>query len=252
MGIKKHIPNFITLLNLLCGCIAVLCAVSSDFFLAALFVFAGIFFDFMDGLTARLLNVKSALGLQLDSLADMITSGVVPGVVMFKLLTMSLGGDKTIFVEASWDQTNYWHGLQVPLLAFLGFLITLSSAYRLAKFNLDEDQQSYFKGLPTPANTILIISLPLILEFQGSTLYHKIILNPWFLIGLTLLSSYLLNSRIKLFALKFSDWSFKSNGVRYLFIACTLILIVLFKFVAIPIIVLFYILLSLLTKSSIK
>ncbi|MCB0439383.1 MAG: CDP-alcohol phosphatidyltransferase family protein, partial [Mangrovimonas sp.] len=171
---KKHIPNFITLLNLLCGCIAVLCAVSSDFFLAALFVFAGIFFDFMDGLTARLLNVKSALGLQLDSLADMITSGVVPGVVMFKLLTMSLGGDKTIFVEASWDQTNYWHGLQVPLLAFLGFLITLSSAYRLAKFNLDEDQQSYFKGLPTPANTILIISLPLILEFQGSTLYHKI------------------------------------------------------------------------------
>ena len=252
MGIKKHIPNFITLLNLLCGCIAVLCAVSSDFFLAALFVFAGIFFDFMDGLTARLLNVKSALGLQLDSLADMITSGVVPGVVMFKLLTMSLGGDKTIFVEASWDQTNYWHGLQVPLLAFLGFLITLSSAYRLAKFNLDEDQQSYFKGLPTPANTILIISLPLILEFQGSTLYHKIILNPWFLIGLTLLSSYLLNSRIKLFALKFSDWSFKSNGIRYVFIVCTLILIVLFKFVAIPIIVLFYILLSLLTKSSIK
>ena len=250
MGIKKHIPNFITLLNLLCGCIAVLCAVSSDFFLAALFVFAGIFFDFMDGLTARLLNVKSALGLQLDSLADMITSGVVPGVVMFKLLTMSLGGDKTIFVEASWDQTNYWHGLQVPLLAFLGFLITLSSAYRLAKFNLDEDQQSYFKGLPTPANTILIISLPLILEFQGSTLYHKIILNPWFLIGLTLLSSYLLNSRIKLFALKFSDWSFKSNGIRYVFIVCTLILIVLFKFVSVPIILLFYILLSLITGAS--
>ena len=250
MGIKKHIPNFITLLNLLCGCIAVLCAVSSDFFLAALFVFAGIFFDFMDGLTARLLNVKSALGLQLDSLADMVTSGVVPGVVMFKLLTMSLGGAETISVEASWDQANYWHGLQVPLLAFLGFLITLSSAYRLAKFNLDEDQQSYFKGLPTPANTILIISLPLILEFQGSTLYHKIILNPWFLIGLTLLSSYLLNSRIKLFALKFSDWSFKSNGIRYVFIVCTLILIVLFKFVAIPIIVIFYILLSLITGAS--
>lgn len=250
MGIKKHIPNFITLLNLLCGCIAVLCAVSSDFFLAALFVFAGIFFDFMDGLTARLLNVKSALGLQLDSLADMVTSGVVPGVVMFKLLTMSLGGAETISVEASWDQANYWHGLQVPLLAFLGFLITLSSAYRLAKFNLDEDQQNYFKGLPTPANTILIISLPLILEFQGSALYHKIILNPWFLIGLTLLSSYLLNSRIKLFALKFSDWSFKSNGIRYVFIVCTLILIVLFKFVSVPIILLFYILLSLITGAS--
>lgn len=251
MGIKKHIPNFITLLNLLSGCIAVLCAVSSNFFMAAMFVFAGILFDFMDGMMARLLDVKSNLGLQLDSLADLVTSGLVPGIVMFKLLSIALGNNQALAAE-SWNQTLHSQGINVHFLAFIGFLITLSSAYRLAKFNLDEDQQTYFKGLPTPANTIFIISLPLILEFQSSTLFHNIILNPWFLVGMTLLSSYLLNSGIKLFALKFSDWSFSTNMVRYLFIVATLILILIFKFVAIPIVIFLYILLSLFTKSTIK
>lgn len=251
MGIRKHIPNIITLLNLLSGSIALLYAVNSNFLMAAFFMFLGIFFDFFDGFFARLLNVKSALGLQLDSLADMVTSGLVPGVVMFKLLVVAVGTSEVSF-EETWSETMVLSGLKVPAIAFIGLFITLASAYRLAKFNIDEDQQSYFKGLPTPANAILILSFPLILEFQGSNFMHELILNKWFLIGITSLSCYLLNSKIKLFALKFNDWSFKTNAVRYLFITITLVLLLTLQFVAIPIIILFYILLSLVTNSISK
>ena len=249
MAIKKHIPNIITLLNLLSGSIAVLYAVNSNFLMAAFFMFLGIFFDFFDGFFARLLNVKSELGLQLDSLADMVTSGLVPGLVMFKLLSLSLRPSGSL-VEDAWSELAIWTGLNVPVLAFAGLFITLASAYRLAKFNIDEEQQSYFKGLPTPANAILILSFPLILEFQNSHFMHGLILNEWFLIGLTLLSCYLLNSNIKLFALKFSDWSFKTNAVRYLFIGLTLILLLVFKFIAVPLIIAIYILLSVLVNTS--
>src|SRR5690606_27526531 len=113
----------------------------------------------------------------------------------------------------------------------------LASAYRLAKFNLDEDQQSYFKGLPTPANALLILSLPLIMEFQNNDDINAMILNPWFLGILTLLSCYLLNSSIKLFALKFKDWSFKNNAGRYVFLMLSLVLLVLFQYAAIPLVI---------------
>lgn len=249
MGIKKHLPNGITLLNLLSGSIAVLCAVDSNFLLAAFFMFLGIFFDFFDGFFARLLKVKSDLGLQLDSLADMVTSGLVPGIVMYKLLSLSLESGEGM-LEETWTETLVWMGLKAPTLAFTGLFITLASAYRLAKFNLDEDQQTYFKGLPTPANAILILSFPLVLEFQGNHFLHSLILNPWFLIALTLLSCYLLNSQIQLFALKFSDWSFKNNAVRYLFMGLTLVLLLVFKFIAVPLIIALYIVLSLFIKPT--
>ena len=253
MEIKKHLPNIITLLNLFSGSIAVLLAVQNYFVGAALFMFLGIFFDFFDGLVARKLNVQSELGLQLDSLADMVTSGLVPGVVMFKLLNLSLGGSIVETLETNWNGTHVFEGLyHYAPLAFVGFFITLASAYRLAKFNLDEDQQSSFKGLPTPANALLILSLPLIMEFQNSDTINAVILNPWFLVVMTVLSCYLLNSNINLFALKFKDWSFKTNAVRYVFIILNIIFIVLFKFLAIPIIIIFYILLSLFSKSLTK
>lgn len=151
-----------------------------------------------------------------------------------------------------WDSNMHWISIRFSPLALLGLFITLASAYRLAKFNLDEDQQSSFTGLPTPANALLILSLPLIMEFQNSNAINTIILNPWFLIAMTILSCYLLNSNIKLFALKFKDWGFKTNAVRYIFIILSVIFIVLFSFLAIPLIIISYILLSLFSKSLTK
>ena len=181
MGLKKHVPNFITLLNLLCGCIAILFAVYDRLEIAALLVMLGIFFDFFDGLAARVLKVQSDLGLQLDSLADMVTSGVVPGIVMFQLLTRVFGKP---FYESSdtWNSGELVTTLDISYVSLLGFCVTLASAYRLAKFNIDTRQTTSFIGLPTPANTILILSLPLILMYQNEVWVSAIILSPYFLI----------------------------------------------------------------------
>ncbi|WP_420400320.1 CDP-alcohol phosphatidyltransferase family protein [Flagellimonas sp.] len=243
---RSYIPNFLTLLNLFSGCVATVFAVQNQLEMAAIFVFIGIFFDFFDGLAARALNVQSEIGVQLDSLADMVTSGVVPGIVMFQLLDMSQA--------SGWSDGQLggmpWLGADVAPIAFFGFIITLASAYRLAKFNVDENQVSSFIGLPTPANTLLILSLPLILLYHHNDALNNIILNQWFLLGLTLVSAYLLNSRIELFALKFGNWSFKDNAVRYLFLIASLVLLITLRFLAIPVIVILYILLSLINKNT--
>ncbi|EDP69683.1 preprotein translocase ATPase subunit [Flavobacteriales bacterium ALC-1] len=251
MSIKRHIPNFVTLLNLFSGCIALIFAVYGNFVLAALFVFLGIFFDFFDGLLARKLNVQSPLGIQLDSLADLVTSGVVPGIIMFKLISLTVDAPDYSTYSDSWNSIFHWQGFKLSVLPLIGLLIPLASAYRLAKFNLDEDQQTYFKGLPVPANTLVILSLPLILEYQNNDLMNSIIINKWFLIGLTLLSCYLLNSNIKLFALKFKDWSFKTNAIRYIFLILSVIMLIVLHFAAIPLIVALYIMLSLLDRKNI-
>ncbi|GAA3567522.1 CDP-alcohol phosphatidyltransferase family protein [Snuella lapsa] len=243
---KRYIPNALTLLNLLCGSIAVVFAVTNNFTIAALFVFTGIFFDFFDGFAARKLGVQSPLGVQLDSLADMVTSGLVPGIIMYKLLSIAIDSPEIVALSAEWDNMLHGDDFRVSVVPFLGLLITLASAYRLAKFNLDEEQQSYFKGLPTPANTLLIISLPLIMEYQNNDVMNAVILNSRFLIGLTLLSCYLLNSSIKLFALKFKDWSFKANASRYVFMVLCVVLLIVLQFAAIPAIILLYIGMSLL------
>ncbi|AEG99949.1 phosphatidylcholine/phosphatidylserine synthase [Lacinutrix sp. 5H-3-7-4] len=247
MQIKNFIPNLVTLLNLLCGSIAVLFAVNNHFVTAALFVFLGIFFDFFDGLLARKLNAQSAIGLQLDSLADMVTSGLVPGIILYKLIALAVDAPA---MTASSEWTPYWSGFSMAWIPIIGLFVTLASAYRLAKFNVDEEQQTFFKGLPTPANTLLIMSLPLILEFQNNDAINAIILNAWFLIALTLLSCYLLNSNIKLFALKFKDFSFKNNAMRYIFILLSLVLLIVLHFAAIPIIILLYIILSLIQNNQ--
>jgi len=242
---KRYIPNLITLMNLFCGSVAAVFAVLNQLELAAFFVFLGIIFDFFDGLAARLLNVKSELGLQLDSLADMVTCGLVPGIIMFQLLGMSMSGGWNVDLSSQAVNDTFWVGLKVAPLPFFGFLITLASAYRLAKFNIDEDQVSSFIGLPTPANALLILSLPLILLYHSNDLLNGIILNQWFLIGVTLLSAYLLNAKIELFALKFENWNFKDNSQRYIFIIVSLVLLMTMKFLAVPAIIAFYILSSL-------
>ncbi|EZH73135.1 phosphatidylserine synthase [Aquimarina atlantica] len=246
---KKQIPNFITLLNLFCGCIAVIFAVQGQLELTALFVMLGIGFDFFDGFAARILDVKSELGLQLDSLADMVTSGVAPGIVMYQLLSQVFG--KPFYIApGSWNSEQILASFDMSYVSLLGLLVTLASAYRLAKFNIDTRQTTSFIGLPTPANTLLIVSLPLILKFQQEPWILEIILTKWFLIGLTILSCYLLNAEIPLFALKFKTWGFAENKVRYIFIILTVILIVPLKFIAIPCVILLYILMSLFFKEK--
>lgn len=240
---KKHIPNLVTLLNLFCGSIAVLLAVSGHLIYAAFFVFLGIFFDFFDGLLARKLNVQSELGLQLDSLADVVTSGVVPGIVMYQLFNLSM--------HDGWQSNDLCEGFHFEsfnYMSLIGLLVILASAYRLAKFNISTNQSDSFIGLPTPANTLLIMSLPLIMEFQNSDIINGIILNQWFLISLTVLSCYLLNADIRLLALKFKNWTIKDNAMRYVLIILAVVLLVVFQFAGIPLIILTYIILSLLNR----
>ena len=242
----KQIPNIITSLNLLCGCVAIMFAVSGDLVSASFFAFAGIFLDFFDGLAARVLNAQSQVGLQLDSLADVVTSGVLPGIVMVQLLSEALTGTSldigTIFRDTA-NSTSI-----ESYLPFIGLLIAVASGYRLAKFNVDTRQTTSFIGLPVPANTLLILSLPLIISFQAGQQITEVILTPWFLIIITLVSCVLLNAEIPLFGLKFKTWNFKDNAVRYLFLIASILLLVVLKFIAIPIIIFLYILVSLFWK----
>ena len=242
----KQIPNIITSLNLLCGCVAIMFAVSGDLVSASFFAFAGIFLDFFDGLAARVLNAQSQVGLQLDSLADVVTSGVLPGIVMVQLLSEALTGN-SLDITAIFSSTSNNTSIE-SYLPFIGLLIAVASGYRLAKFNVDTRQTTSFIGLPVPANTLLILSLPLILNFQASQQITELILTPWFLIVITLVSCVLLNAEIPLFGLKFKTWNFKDNAVRYLFLIASILLLVVLKFIAIPIIIFLYILVSLFWK----
>lgn len=244
MSVKKNIPNAITLLNLFCGCLSVYFACINNIGLAAIFCILGIFFDFFDGFFARLFNANSELGLQLDSLADMVTSGVVPGVVMFQLLRNShlLSDDFSTYVDTASNPVLWF--------SFLGFAITLASCYRLANFNIDTRQTSSFIGLPTPANTLLIISVGLIQLYQPESVVGNLLTNTWVLFGITALSCYLLNAEIPLFALKFKDWSFKNNWVRYVLIISSILLISVFTYAGILATILLYVLLSLVIKNK--
>jgi CDP-diacylglycerol--serine O-phosphatidyltransferase len=226
----------------------VLFAVSGDLISASFFVFFGIFFDFFDGLAARLLNAHSDVGLEFDSLADMITSGVAPAIVMVQLLNESFFGNTLNIAETF--SADGWNSGMTNYLPLIGLVIAMASGYRLAKFNVDTRQTTSFIGLPTPANALLILSLPLILHFQSSDWIEEIILNKWFLIGLTLVSSMLLNAELPLFGLKFKTWDFKSNAIRYLFLVFCAVLLVLLKFIAIPLIIVLYILLSVFWKEN--
>jgi CDP-diacylglycerol--serine O-phosphatidyltransferase len=234
---KKHIPNFLTLMNLLCGCIALDYAFSGELEYVAYFVFVALVFDFLDGMVARLLHVHSEIGKQLDSLADVVSFGVLPGVIAFKLMDSALG---RVYPEFHDDF------LRGPLY-LITFIIPLFSALRLAKFNIDTRQSESFIGMPTPANTTLWVSLPLILLHDNYNL-SSIILNPIFLLILILLTSYLLVAEIPLFALKFKSMKWADNKIRFIFLGISAILIPIFLFTAIPIIIFLYIILSLLNN----
>jgi CDP-diacylglycerol---serine O-phosphatidyltransferase len=240
MSIKKHIPNFLTMLNLSAGLLALVHAFNGNYNEAFSLVCLGIFFDFWDGFFARKFNVSGDLGLQLDSLADMVTSGVVPGLVMYKM-----------FADIQENQAMYnlteetWFMGAVP---YIGFIITLGSAYRLAKFNIDTRQTDSFIGLPTPANALFILSLPMILFQNQFEWVSAIIVNPYFLVAISLLSAYILNAEIPLFSLKIKNFTFEKYKLQISFLAISVILLALLQYLAIPVIIILYILLSVIVK----
>lgn len=266
--IKKNIPNAITCGNLLCGCLAITSAFHGDLIWAAYLVGIAAVLDFLDGFVARVLKVHSEIGKQLDSLADMVTFGVVPGIIMFHLITLA---------EFYWAYGQGVLRITIPeyifYLPYIAFLIPIFSCIRLAKFNIDTRQTDSFIGVPTPANSILIASFPLILgiedysainnffsaftstgEFIERTtavtfsetipIASKVILNSNILIGITILMSYLLIAELPLFALKFKHFKWKDNEIRFIFLGISLLLLILFKFAAIPFIIFLYIILS--------
>ena len=253
MMLKKFIPNLLTLLNLLSGTIAVYFAVKEALVIAAGFVFLGIIFDFFDGFAARMLKVQGELGKQLDSLADVVTSGVVPGIVLFQLISKSVE-------NKSWENAvnsvlktgNEHYFTSTFFISLIGLLFTMGAAYRLAKFNIDVRHTSSFIGLPTPAAALVVLSLPLILNYSGNEMVSSLIQNVWFLIGLAVLLCYLMNAEIPLFSLKFKDYSWKKNKIKYLFIILTAILSAIFQFIAIPLVILLYVLLSTVENRQLK
>lgn len=235
--IKRLIPNLITLSNLTCGVIAIYCAVQGWLVIAALFVLLGAYFDFFDGMTARLLHVQSPMGKELDSLSDVVTFGVAPGFIAFSILDDVVPG-------------YLW------LLPFVALLIPAFSSYRLAKFNIDERQTSSFIGLPTPANALIWLSLGTMHSISKSSwmwsvagwpVYDKISVvteNPWFLVVLILLLCVALVAELPLFSLKFHNLSWADNKVRFIFLISAVILIAIFGILAIPFVMILYIILS--------
>ena len=231
MKIFNFIPNFLTLSNLFFGCIAVVYGVMGDLEKLALFVCLGIICDFFDGFFARLLKVDSKLGVQLDSLSDLVTFGLTSSIVMLNLI-----GSSSFVIDNS---SNFI----ISLLPVSAFLITISSSYRLAKFNLSSVSETNFSGLPTPANAILIVFLPQFIErFQLELFFENIVV----LMILVLISSYLLISNHKMFSLKISNLKLSQNKAIYILFFSSVILLIYFGLASFTLIIILYIVLNLL------
>ncbi len=231
---KSIIPNTLTLSNLACGLFAIYAIFTNDYIMAAWLLGFAQIFDFLDGFVARLLKVHSEMGKQLDSLADMVSFGVVPGFMVFKLFKLSMQGGEPI----------------PEFLPFIAFLIPLFSALRLAKFNIDTRQTEHFIGLPTPANTILIMSVALYGVFGESENVTQLILHPFFLVALTVVTSFLLVAEIPLLSLKFKSMNLKENRSRFILLLMIIVLFLIFRIRALVFIIPLYLILSLIFKPT--
>jgi len=236
--IRKYIPNFITCLNVVSGSLAVLFALEGKLTVAVLLILAAAVFDFLDGMTARLLKAYSPIGKDLDSLADMISFGLAPGMIMFVLLKFSLLGRNVM--PGNYSHVSLWQGILISL----SLLIPVFSALRLAKFNIDTRQTNSFIGLPTPANAIFISSLALIYEFGKYKAFDTFLLSPASLLIITVLFSFLLVSEIPMFSLKFKNVSWQDNKIRISFLVIAVSLIAAFNIYGIAITILSFIALS--------
>jgi len=241
MKLKNHIPNLVTLGNLFCGLAALVVLLRGGdlpdrHWIAAGLVGAGLVFDFMDGLVARALKATSEIGGQLDSLADLVTFGAVPGMMVFELLGLPNASDPLVAV------------LDRPE-ALVAALIPLASAYRLAKFNVDDRPRDKFYGLPSPANALFFVSLYLIAHTQPQPdgfPFFSLLVQPEVLIALTLLGSFLLLSNLPLLSFKFTTLAFRPNFTRFLLLALSIVFLAIWTYKAGPLILFSYLLLSLL------
>jgi len=241
LSIYKHIPNLITLGNLLFGIIAILLAFGGNLTSASFCIICSALLDFLDGLLARFLKVNSNLGKQLDSLSDLISFGLAPSVIVFQMLYHIESG--AFFKTASGNIEEY----TVYFWPYIAFLIPLFSAYRLAKFNIDNRQSDFFIGLPTPANALFFVSLPFILKYDDGIicnfLYKKEVI-----IVVIVVFCILMISELKLISFKFNSFQWPANKYRYTLIITSLVLLLLLGFEAIPIILILYIVLSIINK----
>lgn len=251
----KQIPNLFTLLNLVFGCLAIVSTLQNGIaiqynpegaqfidipekiWLASMFIGLAAVVDFLDGFVARMFGATSEMGKQLDSLADVISFGAAPSMIIYQFLRMSYAHEEA-GVDASW-----W--LLAP-----AFILTAASAYRLAKFNLDNSQQYGFKGIPTPAMGLLIASFPLIYWYAENEKITNLLLNKWFLYAVIAVLSWLMVSNIPMLAMKFKNFSVKSNLPKFILLIIALLAAIFLHWVAVPVVFVAYIILSLVFKNQ--
>ena len=226
---RKHIPNFITLINLFCGCAALLSVFSGQFVAAFWFLFTAGLADYLDGMVARLLKVKSPLGKELDSMADMVSFGVVPGAIVYTLL--SIGMNESHFMI--WPTA-------INLYALPAFLISVFAGLRLARFNIDTRQTENFIGLSTPPMTMFITGLMLIYHFDSFGM-GRWVTNPYFLYGVIIVMSYLLVAEIPMFSFKIKGFHWAGNEIRFSFAIISILMMILLKEASFSFIIVFYI-----------
>lgn len=244
---KKHIPNAITALNLICGCLAITNAFTGELYISSILIFAAAIFDFMDGAAARLLKVSSPLGEQLDSLADMVSFGLAPGIILFQFTKyLNTVYQSPILTENPW-------------LFYIALIIPVFSAFRLAKFNIDTRQTDGFIGLATPANTLFFSCIVLVYFFPDlpqlintKNIVLPIISNPIILLGLGIIFSILLVLEIPMFSLKVKSLKWKGNELRFTFLGLFFLLLSLINITAFPLIILIYIIWSTIITLSAK
>ncbi len=241
MGTNKFfsfVPNTITSFNVISGSLAIAFAFEGNLVLAGVLIIIAAIFDFFDGMSARLLGAYSDMGKELDSLADMISFGLAPAVIAHVLIRNQIWANQPL-LEAS---------PQILLQLFAPFIIVVFSALRLAKFNVDERQSETFIGLATPANALVWASLPFVLATQENNFTTGIIQTPWVIIVLSIIMSFMLVAELPMFSLKFKNIKFAQNKTRFIFLILSIALLVLLKLVAIPLIILLYILISVIEK----
>ena len=234
--IKNNLANAITLGNLFSGCIGAVHLILGDYQTTAICIILSLVLDFFDGFVARALKANSNLGTQLDSLADMVSFGFIPGLAMFKMLE---------------PFGNELFGLQLPFeIKYFGFLITLFSCLRLAIFNLDEEQKYYFKGLNTPSNTILVFGL--LYAFKETQNFSFLLENELYLLIFTVVSSWILISPIKMIAMKFKSMKLQDNYPKLALLIGSILILAIFKIVGIPMVILYYIFISIIFQKQLK
>jgi CDP-diacylglycerol--serine O-phosphatidyltransferase len=229
MELKKHIPNALTCGNLLSGCFSILFIASGMPIKAALMIIVAGLFDFLDGFAARLLKAHSPIGADLDSLSDVVSFGVAPGMIMCYMMNNALDLPR-ITLDG------------IDLMPCLAFLLPIFAAIRLARFNIDETQHVAFRGIPAPAMAIFVASLPLALGQAGHLTDGA--LGFWACLGITLLLSFMMVSNMRCFSFKMKSLTWKGNEVRWIFLAVAIVGFVVFRWLALPLIMVLYVLLS--------